>query len=134
MKSDNIVLDSYSMIAYLEGEPGSNKVVQIFEQAKKKEGNIFFSLINWGEVYYSIFRAKGEPAAEESLLLMEQLPVEIVTPDRELVYQAARLKSQHAVAYADCIAAALAKRHHCCVLTGDKEFHKLSKEIEVTWL
>ena len=68
------------------------------------------------------------------MLLIDQLPIELVGIDRELVYQASLLKARRAIAFGDCFAAALAKREQCPVLTGDKEFKKLQQEIKVNWV
>ena len=134
MNSPKVVLDSFAMIAYFEQERGAPKVVHLLEKAQRREVHLLLNLINWGEVYYAISRSKGEARAEDCLLLLEQLPVELVAIDRELVYQASRLKSQYAIAYGDCFAAALAKREQCQVLTGDKEFRKVHSTIQVIWL
>ncbi|MBI5233145.1 MAG: type II toxin-antitoxin system VapC family toxin, partial [Deltaproteobacteria bacterium] len=92
------------------------------------------SVINWGEVYYLTFRAKGEEKAEDVLLVMEQLPINIVDIDTSLMYQAARLKANHSISIGDCIAAALAMNKGYPVLTGDKEFKKLGEKLRVEWV
>ncbi len=134
MNPQKIVLDSYAIVGYFEQEKCAGKVVQFLEKASRKEIYPLMNLINWGEVYYAISRSKGESHAEECLLVMEQLPIELVGVDRELIYQASRFKARYAIAYGDCFAAALAKREGCKVLTGDKEFQKLHQEIQVFWL
>lgn len=134
MSPEKIILDSFALIAYFEQEEGASKVVHFLERAERKQNRLLLTFINWGEIYYAIFRSKGESRAEDCLLLMDQLPIELVGIDRELVYQASRIKGQYAVAYGDCFAAALAKREECPVLTGDKEFQKLNKEIQVSWI
>ena len=92
------------------------------------------SIINWGEIFYIMFRYKGKEVAQETLILIEQLPVEIVDVNRELVYQAAQLKAKYPLSYADCFAAALAKQKQCPVLTGDPEFRRLEGEVKIDWL
>src|SRR5438067_2295242 len=54
--------------------------------------------------------------------------------DWDLTKEAARLKSKYPVAYADCFAAALAKREGGRLVTGDPEFRRLDKEISVIWI
>jgi ribonuclease VapC len=102
------VLDSYALIAYFEDEQGADKVEQILEQSERDKINLVMTIINWGEVYYSIYRSKGEEKAEECLLVIEQFFIELVEADRELVYQAARLKANHSTAIGDCFAASVA--------------------------
>ncbi len=130
----DLVLDSYALIAYLEDEPGADRIEKIFEKVKDGGCQVLMSAISWGEVYYSMFRSKGEDKAEDVLIVIEQLPVEIVGVDRNTVYQASRLKARYSVSFADCFAAALAVKRNCKVITGDKEFQRLEKEVSVEWL
>ena len=92
------------------------------------------SIVNWGEVYYSIFRSKGEEKAEAALIIMEQLPIKITDVDRDIMYGVAKIKANHAIALGDCFAAAEAVKTAYPVVTGDKEFRKLGKMIQVKWL
>ncbi|OGW07967.1 MAG: hypothetical protein A2W75_00505 [Nitrospinae bacterium RIFCSPLOWO2_12_39_15] len=128
------VLDSYALIAYFEDEQGANKVEQILEQSERDKINLVMSIINWGEVYYSIYRSKGEEKAEECLLVIEQFSIELVEADKELVYQAAKLKANHSIAMGDCFAAAVAMKMGYPVITGDKDFKKLGDKVKVEWI
>ena len=128
------ILDSYALIAYFEDETGAEKVEEVLKQAENGRADLLMSIINWGEVYYSIYRSKGEERAEESLLLIEQLPIKVLDADRSLIYHAARLKATHPIALGDCIAAALAINLNYSVLTGDKEFKKLGDQVKIEWI
>ena len=128
------VLDSYAILAFLENEPGADKVAEIIKQARDKDKPLFMSVINWGEVYYIVKRTAGVEAAEDTLRNLGTLPIEIINVDRDLTKIAAEYKSSRKMSYADCFAAALAKRESAEVLTGDPEFRQLEKEIKVRWL
>ncbi|MBI5373917.1 MAG: type II toxin-antitoxin system VapC family toxin [Candidatus Schekmanbacteria bacterium] len=128
------VLDSYALIAFFEDEPGALKVEQILKQAESGKVNLLMSMVNWGEVYYSIYRSKGEDKAEESLLIIEQLPIKLIDIDQSLMYQAATLKAKHAIALGDCIASAIAINIDYPVVTGDKEFKKLGSRVKIEWI
>jgi ribonuclease VapC len=128
------VLDSYALIAYFEDEPGAGDMEQILEQAEKGKAHLLISVVNWGEIYYSFYRSKGEEKAEESLLVIEQLPVEIIEIDRSLMYDAARLKAKHSIALGDCLAAALALNRDYSVVTGDRDFKKLQDQVKIEWI
>lgn len=134
MNSGKMVLDSYALIAYFEDEPGAEKVEQLLLEAESGKTALLMSVVNWGEVYYILYRSKGEQAAEEAKLVMEQLPITLVEADKSLTYQAARLKAKYAVAWGDCFAAALAMVNKSQVLTGDPEFEKLERESSVSWI
>ena len=65
---------------------------------------------------------------------MRALPINLVEANKELTLQAARLKAFHKMSYADCYAAALAMKKKCELMTGDKEFKQVEKEIKIRWI
>lgn len=128
------VLDSYALIAYLEDEKGAGTVQQVLEQAERGKSQVLMSTVNWGEVYYSICRTKGERRAEECIAVVDQLPVSLVSADRKQVYEASKIKAKHSIAFGDCFATALAIQNGCEVITGDREFRKLGAKVRVLYL
>ena len=128
------VLDSYALIAHFEQEPGSERVEELLKAARARKTDLHLCAINLGEIYYSVLRERGADKAEETLAIIEQLPVSIVDADKALAVLAGKLKAVHPIAYADCFAAALAGQLNTKVVTGDPEFKKLEKEIKIEWL
>jgi ribonuclease VapC len=94
----------------------------------------YMSIINWGEIYYNTFRVQGKKTAESVVSQLDRYPIEIVDVDRSLTYQAATFKGLYKIAYTDCFVAALALRFKASVVTGDREFKKLEKDIDVEWI
>ena len=134
MKPGKIVLDSYALIAYFEDESSADQVKELLQQAEERGKSLLMSTVNWGEVYYALSRSKGESKAEESILIIDQLPITLIEINRTIAYQAAKLKARYAVAFGDCFAAALAMVNQGQVLTGDPEFKNLEKEVSINWL
>lgn len=128
------VLDSYALLAYFEDEPGAEAVQHLLEKAEAAETELFLSVVNWGEIYYSLHRTKGAGKAEEYLIVMEQLPVRLVDVNKDMMYHVAQLKADHPVALGDCFAAALSIVYKCPVVTGDREFGKFGEKVSVQWL
>lgn len=128
------VFDSYALLAFLEDEPGAEVVAEALQEIVASRAIGYLSVINWGEINYSIMRELGQSAAESALSHVSGLPLELVDADLELTRAAARLKGRYRIAYADCFAAALAKKHKAVVLTGDPEFALLEQEVEVRWV
>ena len=128
------VLDSYSLIAYIEGEAGKDTMIEVFRSARDSGKHCLLSVVNWGEVYYITLREAGQQRADEVAHLVQTLPIHLVTVDLELAKQAAIYKSGKKMSYADCFAAALAKHRRVELVTGDKEFKQVEKDLKVLWL
>lgn len=55
-----IVLDAWAILAYLQGEePATTRVREVLQQAEARQVELFVSLINIGEVFYSVLRRYG---------------------------------------------------------------------------
>jgi predicted nucleic acid-binding protein len=128
------VLDASALMAFFEDRVGGEKVEELLSKAAEAKRPLLMSVINWGEVYYAIWRARGEKAANSKLQETAQLPIELVDVDAELARLAASLKAQHDLPYADCFAAALAQTRKALLVTSDKDFELLGGKLKTLWL
>ncbi|MCX5803910.1 MAG: type II toxin-antitoxin system VapC family toxin [Proteobacteria bacterium] len=128
------VLDAYSLIAYLEGEKGTDTMIEIFKSARDSGKNLLLSVVNWGEVYYITLREEGQKRADETSHLISTLPIEIVPVDLEITKKAAEYKATKKMSYADCFAAALAKLCKAELVTGDEDFKQVESEVKILWI
>jgi ribonuclease VapC len=136
VKSNDVdaVLDSYALLAYLNAEAGQARVQAALEQAQQGKLKAYLSLISLGEVLYITERRRGLTQAQRVLGLIESLPLTIGEVTRELVLDAAHIKANYAISYADAFVTALAQAEHAEVLTGDPEFEAVEKMVRVEWL
>ena len=128
------ILDSYSLIAYIEGEAGKDTMIEIFRSARDSGRACLLSVVNWGEVYYITLREAGQARADQVAHLISTLPIDLITADLDLAKQAAIFKSSKKMSYADCFAAALAKNRRVELVTGDREFKQVEGELKILWL
>lgn len=128
------VLDSYALIAYAKSEKGAEEVAELLSKALHNEAELFLCVINWGEIYYITLRNQGKDKAELFRITLARYPIVIVETNKELTLHAANYKAQHKISYADAFAAALAKNKKAVLVTGDKEFKLLEKEIKINWI
>lgn len=131
---DVVVLDTWALLAYLDGEPAAQHVRQVLRAARRKQTVVLLSLIAFGECLYVIERERGVQHAQRAVGIVDQLPLHVMPADRPLVFDAAHIKARHRVSYADAFSVALARRHHGSVMTGDPEFKAVESEVAVHWL
>lgn len=112
----SVVLDSWAVLRYLEdSEPAAPAVAALLEAETP-----IISWINLGEVFYVVRRHRGEDAAWVTVRdLQEVMTAEVPTAPR--IVEAARIKSDHPMAYADAFAAATAAGRSATLWTGDPE-------------
>jgi len=129
------VLDSYALIVYFRKQKGWEMVRDLLFEAFQSEQKMFLTSINWGEVYYTRLKTGDEEKAEEAVRAIKNMPIDVVEEiDTRLAKQAGKYKALGGIAYADCFAAALAKKENATLVTGDKEFTQLEKEIKILWI
>jgi len=128
------VLDASALMTFFENRAGADKVEDLLAKAADAKRPLLMSVVNWGEVYYSIWRARGEKVAHAKLQEIAQLPIQLVDVDMDLARLAASLKAQHNLPYADCFAAALAENTKAMLVTSDKDFLRLGSQVKTIWL
>jgi predicted nucleic acid-binding protein len=109
-------------------------VEALLVQAEKADLQLLMSAVNLGEVWYTIARAYSSETADEKWREIQGMAIRIVDADWELAIEAAQFKAGGKMAYADCFAAALAKKNKAELITGDPEFKQLAGQIMIRWL
>ena len=133
-KAKAYVLDTWAVIAYLEDEPSGAQVEELIATAHEEQIPIYMSVVNVGEVWYTLAREVSEEEADAGVKMLSDLRIQFENVDWELTQEAARFKSQNKMSYADAFAAALAKVKKADLVTGDNEFKPLDGQIKISWL
>jgi ribonuclease VapC len=120
-----IVLDASAVITFSDNRPGAEKVEQVIQLAVDGKRELLMCVVNWGEVYYSIWRDQGPGFAHHVLAQIAQLPIHLVPADVELARHAAEFKANYNLPYVDGFAAALALNRKAILATSDKDFAEL---------
>ncbi len=126
------VLDANALIGLFEDRAGTaGKVEHLLEQALRQDLPLLMSAVNWGEVFCIAWRRHGEAKAWEAEARLQEMPVAVITADRERASRAGALKQKHNLGYADAFAAELAIEHGAWLVTADPEFSKVGKALSV---
>ncbi len=127
------VLDTSALVTLFENRPGAEKVGRLVQAAAESE-ELMMSAVNWGELYYTVWLGRGQKIAEETLGRVERLRVKVVDVDKPTAKLAGRLKAEHKLPYADSFAAALAQRGGATLVTGDQDFVRVAKWVNILWV
>ena len=128
------IFDTFALASYFLGEEPGKRVRDLMKKLEKKREKAFLCEINLGELYYALFRKKGQAMAEEAVEDVKTLPVTLVQVEWDLILSAARIKATKPISFADAFVAALAQEKEGTIVTHDPEFKVLEKEVEILWL
>lgn len=125
------VLDANAILRYFgvsDGQ-GGEKVRGLFEQAERNETRLSMSVINLGEVLYILLKHIGEQRATQYIQALQHA-VTMMDADMNRTMQAATLKHQYKIGYADSFAAALALESRATLVSADPSFEKIGKPLK----
>jgi predicted nucleic acid-binding protein len=110
-----VVLDSWALLAYLKDEPAADRI-----ESEWLQSGVAISSINLGEVLYIRTRAIGEDSARADVETIRRR-LTLVEPDWSLVMDAATIKANGGLSYADAFCIATALHLEAALWTGDPE-------------
>lgn len=119
------VLDANALYRFLTGGSGANIVNRLFKEARDAKQPLRMSVVNWGEVYYTIAKAEGFTETARIMDQVKLLPLVVLDADETVTAQAARFKAGHGLPYADCFAAATTSKNDVLVTSDAKDFRKV---------
>ena len=119
------VLDANALYRFLTGGPGADVVSRLFREVRDADKTLRMSVVNWGEVYYTIARAHGFTETGKIMERVKMLPLRILDADESVTAKAATLKAGHGLPYADCFAAATVGTADVLVTSDAKDFRKI---------
>ena len=128
------VLDAYALMVFFHDEQGANIVEGLLFDAQESNGTLHLSVINLGEIWYSISRTHSPDIADSYIQEIKAMPISIIDADWEVSRQAAFYKARGNISYADCFAVALGKINNAEIVTGDKEFEIVEDDVKILWL
>jgi predicted nucleic acid-binding protein len=128
------VFDAWSIMAYLGGEEAGAEVEALVAESHESGRPLHMSVINAAEVWYAVARRTSDKTANQSLTEVGGLGIAFEEIDMDLAMAAASIKARHKMSLADCFAAALAMKLKAELVTGDREFEQVVREVRIRWL
>ncbi len=131
---ESVVLDASALMTFFLDRPGAEKIEELLDRAAAGACELAMSVVNWGEVYYSVWRSEGETIAQNVAAEIAQLPIDLIPATYVLTKLAAELHARHKLPFADCFAAALSASRDVPVATSDTDFVRVQDHIQVLWV
>lgn len=128
------VFDSSAILTFFNGEEGVEEVSKLIKASVAGECDLLLSPVNYGEVYYVIYRSFGAQKAEEAMERLEELNFTIPALQPAQAKGAGLLKVLHRLGYADAFAAELARSEKAILVTADKEFALVEDQMKIHWV
>ena len=126
------VLDANALVGLFEDRAViAEKVERLLRDALLRELPLLMSAVNWGEVFYTEWRYRGEAKAREAEAKLRELPIAVIGVDQDRATRTAAIKQKYNLGYADAFAAELAIERDAWLVTADPEFAKVGKALSV---
>ncbi|MGA3318752.1 MAG: PIN domain-containing protein [Candidatus Korobacteraceae bacterium] len=122
------VLDASALYRYLTNGAAEEIVARVLKEAAATDMAVLMSVINWGEVYYTLVKHIGLNKTDRLMTeLLGKIPISLIGVAPEDAVRAARLKAQYHIPYADAFAAALTRGQHVLVTADVEHFERVPK-------
>ena len=125
--SERYVLDTSAILAFIENEPGAERVETVLYQE-----SVWLPWIVLLETYYISRQEQSKAEANLRYALLKQTPATIIwQADEAVMLKAARLKAGYRLSLADAIIAAFAIRKKAILLHKDPEFEAVKEYVDL---
>lgn len=126
------VLDANALVGLFEDRKViAERVERLLADALLTDTPLLMSAVNWGEVFYTEWRYRGEAKARQAEAKLHEMPIAVISVDRERATRAGALKQKHGLGYADAFAAELAIERGAWLVTADPEFSKVGQALSI---
>ncbi|WP_406678044.1 type II toxin-antitoxin system VapC family toxin [Moorella sp. ACPs] len=117
------IFDAYAVLCWMQEEPGSSYIEHLLEQAEKEVIKIQISAINIGEIFYRLVKSGHSKEAASFLMDVKKkiFPWRVIPASNTRIWEAAKLKGEYRISYADAFALALARETGGAIVTRDPE-------------
>lgn len=129
----DFVFDSHALLKLFQQEKGYQRVLSLLESIQGKKNKKYINIINFSEIIYITKKRFGNAKKIRAIAAVQELGFEIEPATDELVYQAAEIKGDYALSFADCFSLVTAIKYQATLVTGDPEFRAVEKLAKIYW-
>lgn len=129
------ILDASAILRYLDNESGADRVAAIIKAHISGEARVIVSDLHWGEVAGIVYKRHGADTMEKVMLRLDAMGIDSAPVTRERAVDAAILKVQTGIPYADALGVELASDsgEHILV-TADFDVRPAADRVRIEFL
>ncbi len=129
------VLDASAILRFLDGEPGVERVKDIFQRTLRDECKVVVSAVNWGEVIGKLHKRYGPRTAANRADRLLRKKLVVISATAERAARAGIIKVTQEIPYADAFGVELASDSTDHVLiTADFDVMPAASNITIEFL
>lgn len=121
LSARSYLLDTSAILAFYQGEPGSEVVRRLFESREQGEAAIYVSFMTIFELAYIVKSRSGDTQASSFMIDVRSLEMDEIWPDEALMWSAADIKARGGLSVADAFVAASAMAADAVLVHRDHE-------------
>jgi predicted nucleic acid-binding protein len=129
------VLDSSSVLRYIDNEAGADRVNAIFKACVRHQAKMCIPALQWGEIAGELRKRLGALVGRRALESLLPFELDVVSASAERAVRAAALRVDRKIPYADAFGLNLAmdSAEHILV-TADYDFKKVADLARIEFL
>ncbi len=129
------VLDASAILRYLDNETGADRVAAIIKGHIAGEARAIVSDLHWGEIAGVVYKRHGADVMEKVMSRLDAFGFESAPVTRERAVEAAIIKVQTGVPYADALGIELASDSDVHIfVTADFDTKTASDRVQIEFL
>ena len=129
------VLDSSAVLRYIDGEAGAERVKEIFRVCLAGKAKMCVSALQWGEIAGELRKRLGAETGRRVLESLLPLELEVIVASAQRAVNAAALRVERKIAYADAFVLELAEDSpHHIIVTADYDFQVVADLARIEFL
>jgi PIN domain nuclease of toxin-antitoxin system len=129
------VLDSSTILRYLDGEAGAERVTEIIKAHLAGRIEAVISAVHWGEIAGITRKLHGKESMDLVLSRLTAFGLQVVAVDADRAVRAALIKFRRHISYVDSFAIELtAERPDRVFVTADSDFKPATRDVKIEFL
>lgn len=124
MSKKGFVLDTSALIAFLADEKEASEVLKVLPSSR-------IPFICLSELYYIVWNKKDRAEADRIYGIVKSWNLPVLYPNERVILNAGRIKAVYKLGIADSYIAALSMDEGFALVTKDKDYKIIAKEIKI---